>query len=36
MLFGAASALLAAVAVWVDLRWRRFLRVGGAPAGAAR
>ena len=35
-LFAAASALLAAIAVWVDLRWRRFLRVGGAPAGAAR
>jgi UDP-N-acetylmuramyl pentapeptide phosphotransferase/UDP-N-acetylglucosamine-1-phosphate transferase len=34
--FAGASVLLAAVAAWVDIRWRRFLRVGGAPAGAAR
>ena len=35
-LFLGASAVLAAVALWVDLRWRRFLRVGGTPAGAVR
>jgi UDP-N-acetylmuramyl pentapeptide phosphotransferase/UDP-N-acetylglucosamine-1-phosphate transferase len=27
----AAAAVLIAIAVWVDLRWARFLRQGGAP-----
>ena len=35
-LFAGASALLAALALWIDLRWRRFLRLGGPPAEAAR
>jgi UDP-N-acetylmuramyl pentapeptide phosphotransferase/UDP-N-acetylglucosamine-1-phosphate transferase len=35
-IFGGTSACLVALAAWVDLRWRRFLRVGGVPAEAAR
>jgi UDP-N-acetylmuramyl pentapeptide phosphotransferase/UDP-N-acetylglucosamine-1-phosphate transferase len=30
--FGSASALLLALAVWVDLRWRRFQNLAGRPA----
>ena len=30
--FGAASALLVALAVWVEVRWARFLRRTGKPA----